>query len=66
MSDAKTRASKQIEADRERELEQLDLLSKTEGERRADGLLCALLETPPEPFTPKPKAVKKRAGKPAK
>jgi hypothetical protein len=46
--------------------DELDLLPRDEGMKRADELLRALLETPPEPFTPKPKAVKKRARKPAK
>ena len=59
-------ARKPSEADRERELAKLDLLPKREAQKRTDDLLRAMLNTPPEPFTPKPKAVKKRARKLAK
>lgn len=51
------------DADREAELSKLDLLPKREGAKRADDLLRALLNTPPEPFTPKP-APKKRSKRP--
>jgi hypothetical protein len=43
------------EADRERELEKLDLLPKGQSEKRADDLLRTLLNSPPDPQTPKPK-----------
>lgn len=52
--------TKPSEADREKELAELDLLPKCEGDKRADDLLRALLNTPPVPFTPKPKP-KRRA-----
>lgn len=53
--------SKQLsEADRAAELAKMDLLPKRESAKRTDALLRAMLATPPEPFTPKPK---KRAKK---
>jgi hypothetical protein len=48
------------EAERAAELDKLDLLPKREGAKRADELLRALLNSPPDPQTPKP-ARKKRA-----
>jgi hypothetical protein len=53
-------ARKPSEADRERELAELDLLPNREGQKRADDLLRTLLNSPPDPQTPKPKP-KKRA-----
>ena len=53
-------ARKLSEADRAKELEKLDLLPKREAEKRADDLLRTLLNSPPEPFTPKPKKTRKR------
>jgi hypothetical protein len=50
------------EAERAAELGKLELVPKREGTKRADDLLRAMLNTPPEPFTPKPKP-KKRATK---
>lgn len=43
------------EADREKELAELDLLPKREGQKRADDLLRAMLNSPPDPQTPKAK-----------
>jgi len=45
-----------------REIETLDLLPRAEGLKRADDLLRAMLSSPPDPYTPKPKA-KRRARK---
>lgn len=50
-------ASKPHKADAKRD--QLDLLPKAEGMKRADDLLRTLLSSPPDPQTPKP-AKKKR------
>lgn len=41
--------------------DELDLLPKAEGMKRADELLRAMLNTPPDPQTPKP--AKKAAAK---
>jgi hypothetical protein len=43
------------------EVDELELHPKDEALKRADALLRAMLATPPEPFTPKPKKAKKRA-----
>ncbi len=43
------------------EAEGLDLLPKDEALKRADALLRAMLATPPDPYTPKPKKARKRA-----
>ena len=48
------------EAERAAELGKLDLLPKREGDKHADDLLRAMLNTPPEPFTPKPKPKQRR------
>lgn len=42
--------------------DELDLLPREEGMKRADDLLRAMLNSPPEPYTPKPKP-KRRAKK---
>jgi hypothetical protein len=42
------------------ELRSIELVSPEEGKRRTDDLLRAMLNSPPEPFTPKAKP-KKRA-----
>jgi hypothetical protein len=46
---------KPSETERAKELEKLDLLPKNEGQKRADDLLRAMLNSPPEPHTPKAK-----------
>ena len=56
-------ARKASEADRAKELEKLDLLPKGEGEKRADDLLRAMLNSPPDPHTPKSKRPAKKDGK---
>jgi len=43
-----------------REIESLDLLPRAEGMKRADDLLRAMLNSPPDPYTPKPKKRQKR------
>jgi hypothetical protein len=45
-----------------RETEELDLLPREEALQRSDELLRRMLNSPPDPYTPKPKA-KKRARK---
>ena len=50
------------EAERASELAKLDLLPKREGDKRTDDLLRAMLNSPPEPYTP-PVKPKKRAKK---
>jgi len=53
---------KQLSAsERASELAKIDLLPRREGQQRADDLLRAMLVTPPDPFTPKPKKQAKRA-----
>ena len=47
------------QAARARELPEMEL--RADGEKRADDLLRAMLATPPDPFTPKPKKQAKRA-----
>jgi hypothetical protein len=44
-------------------LEQLDLLPEAEGLKRADDLLRAMLNSPPEPFTTPTSKPKKRIRK---
>lgn len=44
-----------------REIDELELFPKAEAKERADDLLRAMLATPPDPFTPKPKKQAKRA-----
>ena len=44
-----------------REIDELDLLPKQEALKRADALLRAMLASPPDPYTPKPKKRAKRA-----
>lgn len=44
------------------EVEELDMLPKNEGLKRTDDLLRAMLNSPPDPYTPKHKP-KKRAKK---
>jgi hypothetical protein len=56
-------ARKGSEADRAKELQKLDLLPKREGEKRADDLLRAMLNSPPDPRTPAANARAKRRGK---
>ena len=55
-------ARKLSEADREKEIEKLDLLPKREGQKRADDLLRALLHSPPDLQTPKPKPKRRKRG----
>lgn len=48
-------------AEQASELAKLDLLPQGEGHKRADELLRAMLNSPPEPYTPKPKTRAKRS-----
>lgn len=48
------------DAERARELQKLDLHPKREGQKRADELLRALLNSPPDPQTPKPKPKRRK------
>ena len=48
-------ARKPSEADREKELAEMDMLPKREGQRRADDQLRALLNSPPDPHITPPK-----------
>lgn len=52
---------KPSESDQQRELDKLDLYPKREGMNRTDDLLRTLLNTPPDPHTPKPKNRVKRS-----
>ena len=52
------------ESERAAELAKLDLLPDREARQRTDDLMRAMLASPPDPFTPKPKRVKR--SKPAK
>ena len=45
-----------------REIDRLELLPKPQALKRADDLIRAMLSSPPDPYTPKPKP-KKRAKK---
>ncbi len=58
-----TQAKPRKQTDAQTEITALDLHPSDVAERRTNDLLRSLLATPPEPFTPKAKAPKKRAGK---
>ena len=51
-----------MNAKTKREIDQLDLLPPDVAKRRTDDLLRRMLNSPPDPYTPKPKP-KKRARK---
>jgi hypothetical protein len=53
--------AKLTNTERAEELAKLDLLPKGKGQKRADDLLRAMLNSPPDPHTPKPKERAKRA-----
>lgn len=49
--------------ERAAEIAKLDLLPRREAKKRTDQLVRAMLNSPPEPFTPKVKPVKKSSKK---
>ena len=49
--------------ERAAEIAKLDLLPRGEAKKRTDQLVRAMLNTPPEPITPKSKPEKKRSKK---
>ena len=53
--------AKPTKRQRDAMLRDMDLLPKEQASKRADALLQAMLATPPDPYTPKPKKTRRRA-----